>query len=76
MSVHGEPVAALFHAAMNTAFATMNVLWGDLPLYWLCVASSGALAMFVVAHGRVVRSAAATGTPAIGGTIVQRLRTS
>jgi membrane protease YdiL (CAAX protease family) len=40
-------IAALFHAAMNTAWAVLNVLWGDLQLFWLCVACTAALATFV-----------------------------
>jgi uncharacterized protein len=37
-------IAALFHAAMNTGWAVLNVLWGDLQLFWLCVAFTAALA--------------------------------
>ncbi|HYO39082.1 MAG TPA: CPBP family intramembrane glutamic endopeptidase [Nocardioidaceae bacterium] len=51
-------IAALFHAAMNTAWAVLNVLWGDLRLFWLCVAFTAAIA--AVAAGRPVRDARRT----------------
>jgi hypothetical protein len=40
-------MAALFHAAMNTAWAVLNVMWGDLRLFWLCAAFTVALAVAV-----------------------------
>lgn len=40
-------IAALFHAAMNTAWAALNVLWGDAALFWLCVGFTVALAVVV-----------------------------
>jgi membrane protease YdiL (CAAX protease family) len=40
-------IAALFHAAMNTAWAVLNVMWGDLRLFWLCAAFTVALAVAV-----------------------------
>jgi membrane protease YdiL (CAAX protease family) len=40
-------IAALFHAAMNTGWAVLNVLWGDLQLFWLCVAFTFVLAAVV-----------------------------
>lgn len=43
-------IAALFHAAMNTSWAVLNVLWGDLRLFWLCVAINVALAAAVAAR--------------------------
>lgn len=52
-------LAALFHAAMNTSWAVLNALWGDLPLYWLCVGLTVALAAVVL----VVQGRAATRAP-------------
>jgi membrane protease YdiL (CAAX protease family) len=43
-------IAALFHAAMNTGWAVLNVLWGDLRLFWLCVAFTAVLAAVVAAR--------------------------
>jgi membrane protease YdiL (CAAX protease family) len=43
-------IAALFHAAMNTGWAVLNVLWGDLQLFWLCVAFTAVLAAVVAAR--------------------------
>ena len=43
-------IAALFHAAMNTGWAVLNVLWGDLRLFWLCVAFTAVLASVVGAR--------------------------
>jgi membrane protease YdiL (CAAX protease family) len=43
-------IAALFHAAMNTGWAVLNVLWGDLRLFWLCVAFTAVLACVVGAR--------------------------
>ena len=40
-------IAALVHAAMNTGWAVLNVLWADLQLFWLCVAFTAALAVVV-----------------------------
>jgi membrane protease YdiL (CAAX protease family) len=51
-------VAAVFHAAMNTAWAVLNVLWGDLRLFWLCAAFTAAIAAIVAT--RQVRDAART----------------
>ena len=51
-------VAALFHAAMNTAWAVLNVVWGDLRLFWLCAALTAAIAAIVAT--RQVRDAART----------------
>lgn len=42
------PLAALFHAAMNTSWAVLGVLWGDALLFWLTVASTVALALCVL----------------------------
>ena len=43
-------IAAIFHAAMNTGWAVLNVLWGDLQLFWLCVAFTAVLASVVGAR--------------------------
>ena len=51
-------IAALFHAAMNTAWAVLNVVWGDLRLFWLCAALTAAIAAIVAT--RQVRDAART----------------
>ena len=42
-------IAALFHAAMNTGWAVLNVLWGDRQVFWLCVAFTVLLAAVVAA---------------------------
>jgi membrane protease YdiL (CAAX protease family) len=51
-------IAAVFHAAMNTAWAVLNVLWGDLRLFWMCAAFTAALAVLVAA--RQIRDARTT----------------
>ena len=43
-------IAAVFHAAMNTAWAVLNVVWGDLRLFWLCAAFTAAIAVVVAAR--------------------------
>jgi membrane protease YdiL (CAAX protease family) len=43
-------IAALFHAAMNTGWAVLNVLWGDRQVFWLCVAFTVVLAAVVAAR--------------------------
>ena len=55
-------IAAVFHAAMNTAWAVLNVLWGDLRLFWLCVAFTAGLAAIVAA--RQLRDAPSSRVPA------------
>jgi membrane protease YdiL (CAAX protease family) len=40
-------IAALFHAAMNTAWAVLNVMWGDVRLFGLCAAFTVAIAVAV-----------------------------
>ncbi len=40
-------IAALFHAAMNTAWALLNILWGDVWLFSLCVGFTVAVAVVV-----------------------------
>lgn len=45
-------IAALFHASMNTGWAVLNVLWGDLRLFWLCVGFTAVLAAVVAARQR------------------------
>lgn len=42
-------IAALFHAAMNTSLAVLNVLWSGAALFWLCTALTALLALVVVA---------------------------
>jgi uncharacterized protein len=41
-------IAALFHAAMNTWWAVLNVLWGASALFWLCVGFTVVLAAIVL----------------------------
>ena len=55
-------IAALFHAAMNTRWAVLHVLWGDPRLCWLCVAFTGLLAVAVAALQ--VRQARTASVPA------------
>jgi membrane protease YdiL (CAAX protease family) len=55
-------IAALFHAAMNVAWAVLNVVWGDLRLFWLCVAFTAAIAVGVAV--RQVRDAHMTSAQA------------
>jgi hypothetical protein len=43
---------------MNTAWAVLNVLWGDPRLFWLCTAFTAATAALVAA--RQVRDARTT----------------
>ena len=57
-------IAALFHAAMNTAWAVLNILWGDDRLFWLCVAFTVTLAAVVAV--RQLRDTTAAPVPAPG----------
>lgn len=45
-------IAALFHAAMNTWWAVLAVLWGEARPFWLCVAFTVVLAAAVVVAQR------------------------
>jgi uncharacterized protein len=54
-------IAALFHAAMNTSWAVLNILWGDLRLFWLCVAFNAALAAVVATRQVGSHAARASG---------------
>lgn len=64
-------IAALFHAAMNTAWAVLNVLWGDLRLFWLCVAFTVATAGVVAARQvRDARTAPARQLAAVDAALV------
>ncbi len=59
-------IAALFHAAMNVAWAVLNVLWGDGRLFWLVVAFTVATAVVVaVRQLREARTAPSTPVPAV-----------
>jgi uncharacterized membrane protein YccF (DUF307 family) len=40
-------IAALIHAAMNTAWAVLNVVWGMFCRFWLCAAFEVAMAIVV-----------------------------
>lgn len=45
---HGSVlIAALFHAAMNTEWALLNILWGDVTLFWLCVGFTVVVAVVI-----------------------------
>ena len=59
-------IAALFHAAMNTGWAVLNVLWADLRLFWLCVAFTAVLAAVVAARQLREASTAPLRRPALG----------
>jgi hypothetical protein len=69
---HGSVlIAALFHAAMNTTWAVLNVLWGDLRLFWLCAVFTAALAAAVAARQlRDSRTMPVPATEAAGGEVV------
>ncbi|HEX8488659.1 MAG TPA: CPBP family intramembrane glutamic endopeptidase, partial [Propionibacteriaceae bacterium] len=62
-------IAALFHAAMNTGWAVLNVLWGDLRLFWLCVAFTAALAAVVAARQLRDARTASVREPAVGADV-------